>query len=106
MNISYILGSNYPDCIVEGSNFVALCGGFPYAYRDAFSEHVSAGADSPLTLTGLVLQFAENNNADEPSLEELQEELSDRLKQVSGHFVVLVCHKRSHSLLVFNDILA
>jgi len=114
-----LFGSNYPDCLLESEDFAILCGGFPYNFHAAFDDvsdkntnnnkanaHDFSFASCILKLARSLLPCDTEKAAainTTTLLQDIQQAIGQRLVHVSGHFSVMLCHKHSETLLVWND---
>ena len=95
-----LLGANYPDCIVEGRQFVGLCSGLPYCHST--KEDVA----HTITVIQQAIPLADNLYEDNKDFnwDNLQTELASQLLlSLRGHWAMVLCHKATETLLVWND---
>jgi hypothetical protein len=108
-NISILLASNYPDCILESDNFCVLSAGFPYHYRDSFCEttetddlpNKTTTTDLKITPTAQQISFSKTVldhceafvKRETENKHQLSETIGRCLKKVSGHFSLFLVRK-------------
>ena len=95
---SILLASNYPNCILESSDWCVLCAGFAYRYRGAFAFGASSVANAANDGTNnsfarTLLNFCESYETNNQTSRTLEDCIGKCLKGCSGYFSVYIVRK-------------